>query len=100
MYIVTYRYKLPPDKTREYVVLEQKAIQIYLEHGCLGVEIYRDAADPRKWLEVNKFHDREHYEEVTAAVEGDERITVLFQEFIGLFEEGEAPEKSTYLRML
>ncbi len=43
MFIVTYRYKLPPDKIKQYIAIEQKATQIYLEHGCQGVEIYRDS---------------------------------------------------------
>jgi quinol monooxygenase YgiN len=81
-------------------MLEQKAIQVYLEHGCLGVEIYRDSEDPRRWLEVNKFHDQDHYQEVISAVDKDPRISDLFEEFLTLFETGEAPEKNTYLRML
>ena len=84
----------------DYITLEQKAIQIYLEHGCLGVEIYRDPQNPRKWMEINKFHDEKHHKEVTKAVEEDPRISSLFEEFIGLFKKGNTPEKNTYLRML
>jgi quinol monooxygenase YgiN len=91
---------LPPDRTREYVAIEQKAIQIYLEHGCIGVEIYRDSKDPRYWLEINKYTDQEHYDGVTAKVDEDPRIAPLFEEFKSLFEKGETPEKVTYLRML
>ena len=100
MFIITYRYSLPPEKSRDYITLGQKAIQIYLEHGCLGVEIYRDPQNPRKWMEINKYHDEKHHEEVTAAVEKDPRIETLLKEFLGLFEQGSTPEKDTYLRML
>jgi len=100
MFIVTYRYNLQPEKSMEYITLEQKAIQIHLEHGCLGVEIYRDPQNHRKWMEINKYHDEKHYEEVSAAVEGDPRIEALFKEFLELFEQGKAPQKDTYLRML
>jgi len=100
LFIVTYRYSLPPEKSKDYIALEQKAIQIYVEHGCLGVEIYRDPHNPRKWMEVNKFHDEKHHEEVTAAVEGDPRIAALFDEFLGIFDRGNPPEKDVYLRML
>ena len=100
MFIVTYRYNISPEKSRDYIPLEQKAIQIYLEHGCLGVEIYRDPHNPRKWMEVNKYHDEKHFEDVSAAVEADPRIEALFEEFLGLFEQGNAPPKDTYLRML
>ena len=100
MFIVTYRYKLPPDKIREYIAIEQEATQIYLEHGCQGVEIYRDSKDPRYWMEINKFSDQEHYESVIAKVDEDPRIAPLFEELKGLLEKGEMPEKATYLRML
>jgi quinol monooxygenase YgiN len=100
LFIVTYRYSLSPEKSMDYIALEQKAIQIYMEHGCLGVEIYRDPHNQRKWMEVNKFHNEKHHEEVTAAVEGDPRIAALFDEFLGLFDLGSTPEKATYLRML
>lgn len=100
MFVVTYRYMLPVDKTRQYVAIEQKAIQIYLEHGCLGVEIYRDAEDPRYWMELNKFEDREHYDRVIEKVEKDTRIASLFEELMGIFPGGGKAEKGTYLRML
>jgi quinol monooxygenase YgiN len=98
--IVIYRYSLSPEKSRDYIALEQKAIQIYLEHGCLGVEIYRDPHNPRKWMEINKFHDEKHHKEVIAAVEKDSRINVLFDEFLKLFDKGDPPTKDMYLRML
>lgn len=100
MFIVTYRFILPTDRTREYITIEQRAIQIYLEHGCLGVEIYRDSKDPRYWLEINKFMDQEHYDRVIAKVDEDPRIAPLFEEFKSLFEKGKMPEKGAYLRML
>jgi hypothetical protein len=51
-------------------------------------------------MEINKYHDQKHYEDVSAAVDGDPRIEALFEEFLGLFEQGNAPQKDTYLRML
>ena len=100
LFVVTYQYMMPTEKTKQYIMLEMKAIEIYLEHGCLGVEIYRDAKDPRKWMELNRYKDREHYNEVTASVDADPRLKHLFDEFITLFEEGNQPEKNTYFRMI
>ncbi len=100
MFVVTYQYMMQPEKTKQYITLEKQAIEIYLEHGCLGVEIYRDAKDPRKWMELNRYRDRQHYNEVIASVDEDPRIKPLFEEFIGLFEEGNQPDKSTYYRMI
>lgn len=100
MFVVTYHYMMPMEKTKRYVMLEKQAIDIYLEHGCLAVEIYRDAKDPRRWMEINRFRDRAHYNEVIASVDEDPRIKPLFEEFIGLLKEGEQPEKTTYYRMI
>ena len=100
MFVAIYKYSMPADRTKKYVEIEKQAIQIYLRHGCLGVEIYRDAEDPRRWMEINRYKDRAHYNEVVAAVEGDPNIRPLLQEFINLFEDGKPPEKNTYYRMI
>ncbi|HUS77226.1 MAG TPA: antibiotic biosynthesis monooxygenase [Patescibacteria group bacterium] len=100
MYVAVYEYRMRPDKSIEYIKLEKQAIEIYLEHGCLGVEIYRDAGDPYRWMEINRYRDRGHYEEVAAAVEGDQRIRPLYEAFIGIFDAESQPTKSNYLRML
>lgn len=100
MFVVTYQYTIPMEKTKQYVAVEKQAIEIYLEHGCLGVEIYRDSKDPRRWMELNRYRDRQHYNEVIASVDEDPRIKPLFEEFIDLFGEGSQPEKTTYYRMI
>ncbi len=51
-------------------------------------------------MEINRFHDRQHYNEVIAAVDEDPRIAPLFEQFIGLFDEDNKPEKTTYYRMI
>ena len=83
MFAVVYHYRIPLEKTHEYVHLEKQAIKIYLESGCSGVEIFRDADDPSRWMEINRFEDREHYERVIGVVDEDPRIRKLFEEFTG-----------------
>lgn len=101
MFVAIYQYKVPPKKTKQYITLEKQAIQIYMEHGCLGVELYRDSKDPRRWMEINRFMDLQHYNQVTAAVDQDDRIGQLFKDFISLFDdEDNKPEKTTYYRMI
>lgn len=98
--MVVYRYKMPLEKTKRYIMLEKQAIQIYLEHGCLGVEIYRDTKDPRRWMEINRFMDVQSYNEVIAAVDEDPRMSPLFKEFMSLFNDEDKPEKTAYHRMI
>lgn len=101
MFIVVYHYKVPPEKAREYVLLERRAMEICLEHGCLGIELYRDAKDPSHWMEIERFRDEEHYMKVKEAVEGDERMKRLYEEFTNLIDvERCEAEKRIYLRML
>ena len=101
MFVVVYHYRVPRERAKRYVMLEKEAMEVYMEHGCLGIEIYRDAEDPTHWMEINRFRDREHYLEVMKAVEEDPRIKRLYEEFTSVIdvEDGKA-EKRTYLRMM
>ena len=101
LYIVVYHYKIPIDKTIEYFKLEKKAIEAYLENGCVKVEIYRDAEDPQRWMEINRFMDREHYQRVASTLDEDPRISQLFEEFQELLCDAEyEPEKKEYFHMI
>lgn len=101
MFVVVYRYQVPVERMKRYVQFEKQATQIYMEHGCLGVEIYRDAKDPGYWMEINKFKDKRHYQEVVTAIQNDSRISQMTKEFMSLFEPGEyKPEKRAYFRMI
>lgn len=101
MFVVVYHFKVPPERAKEYVMLEKRAMEVCLEHGCLGVEIYRDVENPTHWMEINRFKNREHYLEVMKAVERDSRIRGLYEEFATIIDvESCEAEKKTYLRML
>jgi len=101
MFVVVYHYLVPIEKTKQYILLEKQATKVYMEYGCLGVEIYRDAKDPRRWMEINRFRDMEHYNEVIGTVDEDPRIKRLYDEFMSLFSAEEyQPEKKVYFRMV
>ena len=101
VYIVVYHYKIPIDKTIDYFKLEKKAIEAYLENGCVNVEIYRDSEDPQKWMEINRFRDKEHYQQVASTLNDDPRISQLFEEFQELLGSTEyEPEKKEYFHMI
>ena len=99
--MVVLRYKIPDEKTKRYVLLQKQTTQVYLDHGCLGVEVYRDAKDPKYWMEMYRFKDKKHYEEVVASINRDSRIDPVTKEFSSLFEIGEyKPEKQVYYQMI
>lgn len=101
LFVVVYQYKIPKDKTIQYFKLEKKAIEIYLEKGCVAVEIYRDIEAPEKWMEINRFEDKEHYERVVATLNDDQRISSLFKEFQEVLKEEEYDlQKNYYLQII
>lgn len=101
LFIVVLRYQVPLDKTKRYIVLQKLTTQVYLEHGCLEVEVYRDASDSQYWMEIYKFKDKQHYQEVISAVAKDERINPLSEEFNALFDFREyRSEKNVYYKMM
>jgi len=101
LYVAVYHYRIPTDKTIDYMRIEKRAIDIYLQNGCISVEIYRDAEEPEKWMEINRFENREHYERVSATLDADPRLSRLFDEFQNIFEfENYEPEKSMYFQMI
>jgi hypothetical protein len=100
-FVVVYNYKIPVDKTKEYITLEKKAIKIYLECGCEEVQIFRDAKKPNKWMEINKFQDVTKYQEVISKINKDPRMDELFQKFREILYQGETePEKKMYYRII
>jgi len=101
LFIVVYNLKVPPERAARYIQIEREMAGIYSEHGCLGVEIYRDAADPQNWMEVYRFRDKEHYEEVVNSVGRDPRMESLTRAFTSLIDgEENRPRKGVFLRML
>jgi len=77
VYIVVYHYKIPIDKTIGYFKLEKKAIEAHLENGCVNVEIYRDSEDPQRWMEINRFRDKEHYQQVASTLNDEPRKPLI-----------------------
>lgn len=101
MFVVVYNYKIPIEKTKEYINLEKRAIKIYLEFGCSDVQIYRNSTIPNRWMEINFFQDHETYQQVIEKVNKDSRMDLLFKAFMELLYEGEPePEREMFYRIL
>ena len=65
------------------------------------MEVYRDAKDRKYWMEIYRFKDKKHYEEVVSSIDKDPRIEQVTKEFSSLFEVGEyKPEKQVYYQMI
>jgi len=101
LYTLVYQYEIPKEKGIDYVNLEKQAMKVYLELGCLKVELYRDVRDPRRWMEVNKFEDSDQYGEASSAIREDPRIVELRNSFTGLLRsDNYKPARRIYYQML
>lgn len=84
MYIETYAYKVPEDKIDQYLDIQRRTKEIYLRYGCIAYEVFQTDDD---WcLEISRFKDRKHYENVTRHVDLDPKIKTLWKEFCSIVE--------------
>ncbi|MBM3291206.1 hypothetical protein FJY84_00845 [Candidatus Bathyarchaeota archaeon] len=101
MFVAVYTYNIPAEKAKQFISLEKKAIKIYLEKGCTAVEIYRGMKDNTHWLEINRFQDFDHYNEVLKLINDDPQMIQLFEEFLKLISDiNPSAEKKLYFRIL
>ena len=84
LFIETYTYEVPEDRVGEYLDIQRRVRKIYLRYGCFGYEVFK--GDNDHWLEINKFKDREHYENVKKSVDLDPEIEMLWNEFCSIVE--------------
>ena len=82
MYIETYTYKVPKDKIDQYLDIQRRTKEVYLRYGCIAYEIFR--SDDGWCLEISRFKDREHYENVTKSVDLEPEIEILWKEFCSI----------------
>ncbi len=84
LFIVTYAYKVPENRIDQYLDIERRAKKVYFRHGCIGYEVFK--SDDGWLLEINKFKDRQHYENVKKSVDLDPEIENLWKEFCSIVE--------------
>ncbi|MDH5495708.1 MAG: hypothetical protein OEY24_08435 [Candidatus Bathyarchaeota archaeon] len=84
MFIVTYTYKVSKNKVDQYLDIERRAKKVYLKHGCIGYEVFK--SDNGWFLEINRFINAEHYENVEKSVGSDPEIEILWKEFCFIVE--------------
>lgn len=84
MFIVTYSYKVPKAKVREYLNLHRKVKAIYFKHGCLSYEIFENAEKDGKWMEIERFRNKSHFKRTLARVDKDPKIRELFSQFCSI----------------
>jgi len=84
LFIVNYTYKVPENRIDRYLDIQRRTRKVYFGHGCIGYEVFK--GDNDCWLEINKFKDREHYENIEKSVDADPEIEILWKEFCSIVE--------------
>jgi hypothetical protein len=84
LFIVTYAYKVPKNRVDRYLDIQRRTRKVYFRYGCTGYEVFK--GDNNCWLEINKFKDREHYENIKKSVDVDPEIEILWKEFCSIVE--------------
>lgn len=107
MYASIYVYRVPRDNVDAFLRVGYAAANIYREFGAVNVEIFRGSDMQAKYgcatysdvletvgdevvlVEIDRFRDREHHDEVMTAVDADKRIDKLYEEMSALIHIGQ-----------
>ena len=88
---------MPKDKVDQYLDIQRRTKEVYVRCGCIAYEVFTSDDD---WcLEISRFKDRKHYENVTKSVDLDPKIRTLWREFCLIVEKEKVATKK-YERIL
>ena len=89
--VETYAYKVPRIMADRYLDIQRRTKDVYLRYGCIDYEVFKSDDD---WcLEVCRFKDRKHYEDVMKSVDLDPEIELLWKEFCSIVDEEKVATK-------
>lgn len=81
MFVKVYRYRVQPDKTKEYLAIQERAGQIYQKHVRYRAVYLRSQEDPGLWLEIHWYPDEKTYRRAMDLINAEPAINQLWQEF-------------------
>lgn len=84
MYVVSYRYRVPPESEAAYVALQKRVAEIYLRAGGLRYTVLKPIASNDEWMELTFFTGRQTFEQVEQELLRSGVLNALFKEFLAL----------------
>jgi hypothetical protein len=81
MFVKAYRYHVQPEKTEQYLAIQERANQVYQKHICYRAVHLRSREDPSLWLEIHWYPNEETYNKGMDLVNAEPEISQLWQEF-------------------
>jgi hypothetical protein len=84
MYVVSYRYQVPPESEAAYVDLQRRVARLYLDAGCRRYAILKPRTPGEPWQELSFYENRLASETAEAKLTESGALDELFEEFLRL----------------
>ena len=65
MFVKAYRYHVQPEKTEQYLAIQERANQVYQKHICYRAVHLRSREDPSLWLEIHWYPNELEFRQST-----------------------------------
>ncbi len=86
MFVKVYRYRIKPDKTEEFLEIQQRAGQIYQKHVTYRAVHLQKQGEPGQWMEIHWYPDEAAYHRSMELVDSEPEIKRLWQKFQALLD--------------
>ena len=81
MFVKMYRYRIRPDREKQYLAIHDRAAQIYRKHVRFREVHLKSPGDPGTWVELQYYEDEQTYLNTIKVIEAEPEIGELFQKF-------------------
>lgn len=96
MFVKIYRYHIQPDKTDEFIKVQERASKIYGKYMSYRSVYLRDREKPGLWLEIQWCRDEDTYRRAMDSINAEPEIERLWQEFQALLDPNDRAIQEEY----
>jgi len=86
MFVKVYRYRIRPEKTEKYFVIQERAGKIYQKHVRYRAVYLRSQDDSSLWQEIHWYPDEETYHRSMELINAEPEIKQLWREFQAILD--------------
>lgn len=84
MFVKIYQYHIREDKTDEYLLIQEKASEVYSRYLDFHTMYLQSKDDGTKWIEISRYKDESEYQKGMNLINEQEEIQELFDTFQSL----------------
>jgi hypothetical protein len=96
MFVKIYHYHIRPDKTEEFLRIQERASKIYRKYISYRCVYLRDRDNPGLWLEIQWCCDEDTYRSAMDSINAEPEIERLWQEFQALLDPSDRTIREEY----